>query len=115
MNNNEKLDILMKKLEKEGMEKMIFINKKYERLSFHQEIQMMNMERQKSYNIIFTLRKYYNILCNTIMKRWNKENEMDETRKYINELEEVISEGAIEFEKEIGRKMTFKEMRMIYG
>jgi hypothetical protein len=33
----------------------------------------------------------------------------------MNELEQVISDGSIEFEREMGRKMTFKEIRMIYG
>lgn len=33
----------------------------------------------------------------------------------MNELEEIINDGSIEFEKEMGRKMTFIEMRIIYG
>ena len=113
--NNEKLDILMKKLEKEGMEKTILINKKYERLSITHEIPMIHNDGEKASHIIFTLRKYYNIVCNKWMKRWNQQKDMEERRKYMDELERVMSEGAIEFEKEMGRKMTFKEIRMIYG
>jgi hypothetical protein len=113
--NNEKLHVLMKKLEKEGMEKTIVINKKYERLYFTQEIQLIHNDGEKASHIIFTLRKYYNIVCNKLMKRWNKQKEIEERRKYMNELEQVISVGSIEFEREMGRKMTFKEMRMIYG
>ena len=113
--NNEKLHLLMKKLEKEGMEKTILINKKYERLYFTQEIPLIHNDGEKASHIIFTLRKYYNIVCNKLMKRWNQQKEMDERRKYMNELEQVISDGSIEFEKEMGRKMTFTEIRMIYG
>jgi len=113
--NNEKLHVLMKKLEKEGMEKTMVINKKYERLYFTQEIPMINNDVEKGSHIIFTLRKYYNIVSNKLMKRWNKQKEIEERCKYMNELEEVISDGSIEFEKEMGRKMTFKEIRMIYG
>ena len=114
--NNEKLQLLMKKLEKEGMEKTIVINKKYERLYLTQEIPMIHHpETEKVSNIIFTLRKYYHIVCNKLMKRWNKQKEIEERRKYMNELEQVISDGSIEFEREMGRKMTFKEIRMIYG
>ena len=113
--NNEKLHVLMKKLEKEGMEKTMIINKKYERLYLSQEIPMINNDVEKGTHIIFTLRKYYNIVCNKLMKRWNKQKEIEERRKYMNELEQVISDGSIEFEKEMGRKMTFKEIRMIYG
>jgi hypothetical protein len=113
--NNEKLHVLMKKLEKEGMEKTIVINKKYERLYFTQEIPLIHNDGEKASHIILTLRKYYNIVCNKLMKRWNKQKEIEERRKYMNELEQVISVGSIEFEREMGRKMTFKEMRMIYG
>ena len=113
--NNEKLHLLMKKLEKEGMEKTMIINKKYERLSLNHEIPMINNDVEKGSHIIFTLRKYYNIVSNKLMKRWNKQKEIEERCKYMNELEEVISDGSIEFEKEMGRKMTFKEIRMIYG
>jgi len=113
--NNEKLQLLMKKLEKEGMEKTIVINKKYERLYFTQEIPLIHNDQEKASHIIFTLRKYYNIVCNKLMKRWNKQKEIEERRKYMNELEQVISDGSIEFEREMGRKMTFKEIRMIYG
>ena len=113
--NNEKLQLLMKKLEKEGMEKTILINKKYERLYLTQEIPLIHNDGEKASHIILTLRKYYNIVCNKLMKRWNKQKEIEERRKYMNELEQVISVGSIEFEREMGRKMTFKEMRMIYG
>jgi hypothetical protein len=113
--NNEKLHVLMKKLEKEGMEETILINKKYERLYLTQEIPLIHNDGEKASHIILTLRKYYNIVCNKLMKRWNKQKEIEERRKYMNELEQVISVGSIEFEREMGRKMTFKEMRMIYG
>lgn len=113
--NNEKLHILMKKLEKEGMEKTMVINKKYERLYFIQEIPLIHNDQKKASHIIFTLRKYYHIVCNKLMKLWNQQKEIEETRKYMNELEQVISDGSIEFEKEMGRKMSFIEIRMIYG
>ena len=102
--NNEKLHLLMKKLEKEGMEKTFLINKKYEILYLTDETPMRN----NSNIIIFILRKYYNKL----MKRWNNQKKEFE---YINELDGVIKNGYIEFEKEMGRKMTFTEMRIIYG
>lgn len=102
--NNEKLHLLMKKLEKEGMEKTFLINKKYEILYLSDEIPMRN----NSNIIIFILRKY----CNKLMKRWNNQKKEFE---YINELDGVIKNGYIEFEKEMGRKMTFTEMRIIYG
>ena len=113
--NNETLHVLMKKLEKEGMEKTILINKKYERLYLTQEIPLIHNDQEKGCHIIFTLRKYYNIVCIKLTKRWNKQKEIEERCKYMNELEEVIRDGSIEFEKEMGRKMTFKEIRMIYG
>ena len=110
--NNEKLHLLMKKLEKEGMEKTFLINKKYEILSLNDEIPMRN----NSNIIIFILRKYCNIICSKIMKRWNNQKKEFEYRnQYMNELEEIINDGYIEFEKEMGRKMTFTEMRIIYG
>lgn len=65
--NNEKLHLLMKKLEKEGMEKTFLINKKYEILSLNDEIPMRN----NSNIIIFILRKYCNVICSKIMKRWS--------------------------------------------
>jgi hypothetical protein len=102
--NNKKLHLLMKKLEKEGMEKTFLINKKYEILYLSDETPMRN----NSNIIIFILRKYYNKL----MKRWNNQKKEFE---YINELDGVIKNGYIEFEKEMGRKMTFTEMRIIYG
>jgi hypothetical protein len=102
--NNKKLHLLMKKLEKEGMEKTFLINKKYEILYLTDETPMRN----NSNIIIFILRKYYNKL----MKRWNNQKKEFE---YINELDGVIKNGYIEFEKEMGRKMTFTEMRIIYG
>jgi hypothetical protein len=114
--NNEKLHLLMKKLEKEGMEKTILINKKYEILSLNDEISMRN----NSNIIIFILRKYCNIIsniiCNKLMKRWSdKKKEFEYRNQYMNELEEIINDGYIEFEKEMRRKMTFTEMRIIYG
>ena len=114
--NNEKLYLLMKKLEKEGMEKTILINKKYEILSLNDEIPMRN----NSNIIIFILRKYCNIICNIIcnklMKRWSdQKKEFEYRNQYMNELEEIINDGYIEFEKEMGRKMTFTEMHIIYG
>ena len=114
--NNEKLHLLMKKLEKEGMEKTILINKKYEILSLNYEIPMRN----NSNIIIFILRKYCNIICNIIcnklMKRSSdQKKEFEYRNQYMNDLEEIINDGYIEFEKEMGRKMTFTEMRIIYG
>ena len=67
--NNEKLHLLMKKLEKEGMEKTILINKKYEILSLNDEIPMRN----NSNIIIFILRKYCNIIYNKLMKILNSQ------------------------------------------
>jgi hypothetical protein len=117
--NNEKLNLLIKKLEKEGMEKTILINKKYEILSLSDEIPIKN----NSNIIIFILRKYCNVICNIIgniicnkvMKRWSDKKEFEYRNQYMNELEEIINDGYIEFEKEMGRKMTFTEMRIIYG
>ena len=109
--NNEKLNLLMKKLEKEGMEKTILINKKYEILSLTDEMPIRN----NSNIIIFILRKYCNIICSKIMKRWSDQKEFEYRNQYMNELEEIINDGYIEFEKEMGRKMTFTEMRIIYG
>ena len=110
--NNEKLHLLMKKLEKEGMEKTFLINKKYEILSLNDEIPMRN----NSNIIIFILRKYCNIICSKIMKRWShKKEEFEYINQYMNELEDIINDGYIEFEREMGRKMTFTEMRIIYG
>ena len=110
--NNEKLHLLMKKLEKEGMEKTILINKKYEILSLNDEI----LVRNNSNIIIFILRKYCNIICNKLMKRWSdQKKEFEYRNQYMNELEEIINNGSIEFEKEMERKMTFTEMRIIYG
>jgi len=122
MNNdehNEKLRILMKKLEKEGMEKTFIVNKKYERYAMASEIPLLGgndeTDKTEQMGIIFTLRRYYNIACNKWRNIWNKQKEMEERNKYIIELEKIMSDGSEEFEKEIGRKMTFKEMRMIYG
>uniref|UniRef100_A0A6C0HBV0 Uncharacterized protein n=1 Tax=viral metagenome TaxID=1070528 RepID=A0A6C0HBV0_9ZZZZ len=122
MNNdehNEKLRILMKKLEKEGMEKTFIVNKKYERYALTTEIPLFgyNTESDKPIPtcIIFTLRRYYNIAHNKWRKIWNKQRENENRKQYINELEQIISDGSEEFEKEMGRKMTFKEMRIIYG
>ena len=118
-NDTEKLRVLMKKLEKEGMEKTFIVNKKYERYAMTTEIPLLggNDETDKTepMGIIFTLRRYYNIACNKWMNLWNKQKEIEERKKYINELEKIINDGSEEFEKEMGRKMTFKEMRMIYG
>ena len=115
--NNEKLHLLMKKLEKEGMEKTFIVNKKYERYAMTTEIPLLGNEDDKTEQpgIIFTLRRYYNIAYNKWRNIWNKQKEMEERKKYINELEKIMSDGSEEFEKEMGRKMTFKEMRMIYG
>ena len=120
MNNDEyteKLRIVMKKLEKEGMEKTFIVNKKYERYAMTTQITLLGNEDDKKQQtgIIFTLRRYYNIACNKWMNLWNKQKEIEERKKYINELEKIINDGSEEFEKEMGRKMTFKEMRMIYG
>jgi len=120
MNNDEyteKLHILMKKLEKEGMEKTFIVNKKYERYAMASEIPLLGngTDKREQMGIIFTLRRYYNIACNKWMNLWNKQKEIEERKKYINELEKIINDGSEEFEKEMGRKMTFKEMRMIYG
>lgn len=117
--NNEKLNLLIKKLEKEGMEKTILINKKYEILSLSDE----NPIKNNSNIIIFILQKYCNVICNIIgniicnkvMKRWSDQKEFEYRNQYMNELEEIINDGYIEFEKEMGRKMTFTEMRIIYG
>ena len=115
--NNEKLHLLMKKLEKEGMEKTFLVNKKYERYAMTTEIPLLGNEDDKKepMGIIFTLRRYYNIACNKWRNIWNKQKEIEERNKYIIELEKIMSDGSEEFEKEMGRKMTFKEMRMIYG
>ena len=121
MNNhedNEKLRIVMKKLEKEGMEKTFLVNKKYERYAMTNEIPLfvdMRTDNKEETGIIFTLRRYYNIACNKWRNIWNKQREMENRKRYISDLEKIISDGSEEFEKEMGRKMTFKEMRMIYG
>ena len=50
------------------------------------------------------------------MKRWSdQKKEFEYRNQYMNELEEIINDGYIEFEKEMGRKMTFTEMHIIYG
>ena len=117
--NYEKLHMLMIKLEKEGMEKTFIVNKKYERYAMTNEIPLLrdnpDTDKIEQSGIIFTLRRYYNITCNRVMNIWNKQKEIEDRKKYINELEKIISDGSEEFEKEMGRKMTFKEMRMIYG
>ena len=115
--NTEKLHLLMKKLEKEGMEKTFLVNKKYERYTMTTEIPLLGNETEQTQqtDIIFTLRRYYNMACNKWRNVWNKKKEIEERQKYINELEKIMSDGSEEFEKEMGRKMTFKEMRMIYG
>ena len=120
MNNhedNEKLRVIMKKLEKEGMEKTFIVNKKYERYAMTTQIPLLGngADKTEQRGIIFTLHRYYNIACNKWMNLWNKQKEIEERKKYINELEKIISDGSEEFEKEMRRKMTFKEMRMIYG
>jgi len=117
--NYEKLHMLMIKLEKEGMEKTFIVNKKYERYAMTNEIPLLrdnpDTDKIEQSGIIFTLRRYYNITCNRVMNIWNKQKEIEDRKKYINELEKIISDGSEEFEKEMRRKMTFKEMRMIYG
>ena len=121
MNNhedNEKLRIVMKKLEKEGMEKTFLVNKKYERYAMTNEIPLfvdMRTDNKEETGIIFTLYRYYNIACNKWRNIWNKQREMENRKRYISDLEKIISDGSEKFEKEMGRKMTFKEMRMIYG
>jgi hypothetical protein len=42
------------------------------------------------------------------MKRWNKQKEIEERRKYMNELEQVISDGSIEFEKDLHNTINFE-------